>query len=392
MTERAELTSLVRAMGRADPADASEMLASAALELGGTDVVVYLLDFEQRILQPLPDRAAHDELPHPEEVEASIAGRALLQRRATTVERPDGTRVWVPILEGSDPTGVLAMTLPTADEAVLAACEDLGVLAGFVIATQDRVTDVYGLHRRRKAMTMAAGMQWELLPPLTLTAGRVTVAGMLEPAYEVGGDCFDYALNDPHLDFALMDSIGHGLRSAVVAALAMGCYRHGRREARTLEHIHRTLDSTIAEQCGEESFVTGLIGRLDLDSGTLAWVNAGHPPPLLVRHGRVVGPLAATHALPWGVGDGNCAPESAALEPGDSVVFYTDGVVEARGPRGVDFGVERLADLIGQHASDNLSVSTIVRLVVRAVLEHHGSVLTDDATVLMINWPGPARP
>src|SRR5579864_8721036 len=128
MTERAELTSLVRAMGRADPADASEMLASAALELGGTDVVVYLLDFEQRVLQPLPDRAAHDEVPGPEEVEASVAGRALLQRRATTVERPDGTRVWVPILEGSDPTGVLAMTLPTVDEAVLAACEDLGVL------------------------------------------------------------------------------------------------------------------------------------------------------------------------------------------------------------------------------------------------------------------------
>ena len=75
---------------------------------------------------------------------------------------------------------------------------------------------------------------------------RVAVAGMLEPAYEVGGDCFDYAINGSYLDLAIMDSMGHGVRSAMVAALAAGCYRHDRREGRILEHIHRNLDAAVS--------------------------------------------------------------------------------------------------------------------------------------------------
>jgi serine phosphatase RsbU (regulator of sigma subunit) len=276
------------------------------------------------------------------------------------------------------------------DDAMLAACEDLGVLAGYLIAMQARVTDLYGLHRRRKAMSLAASMQWDLLPPLTLTSRLVTAAGMLEPAYDVGGDCFDYALNGKQLDMAFMDSMGHGLRSAMMSALAVGCYRHDRREGRTLEHIHQSLDAVIAQECGDEAFVTGHLGRLDLSTGIFTWINAGHPPPMLVRNGRVVASVDSTPSLPWGLGTGSDGAEiiTTALEPGDSVLFYTDGVVETRGGHDEEFGVDRLADLVGQHASNQLPVSLIVRTVVQAVLEHHQGKLTDDATVLMINWPG----
>jgi len=364
------------------------MVAAAASEVGGSDVVVYLVDFEQESLQPLPDHAAHEELPHPEDVGTTVAGRAFLQRRAMTAERPDGARVWAPVMEGSDPTGVLAVTVPSADDAALSVCEDLGVLAGYLVATQARVTDLYNLHRRRRSMTLPASMQWELLPPLTLTSRRVTVAGMLEPAYEVGGDCFDYALNEPYFDFVLMDSMGHGLRSAMAAGLAVGCYRHARREGRALPYVHEVLDSTLRTEL-DGAFVTGHAGRLELDTGELSWVTAGHPSPLLVRHGRVVGPLDGPRSLPWGLGDGASELGTVALEPGDTVVLYSDGVVEARGARGVDFGADRLADLVGQHASDQLPIALIVRLVVRAVLEHHGGRLSDDATLLMVNWPGP---
>jgi serine phosphatase RsbU (regulator of sigma subunit) len=384
-----DIAGLIRAMKRADPADLPEMMTSAVAELGGADVVVYLVDFGQQVLEPLPDRSTHEELPHSEEVGTTIAGRAFLQRRAATAERPDGTRVWVPIIEASDPTGVLALTIPNADEASLANFEDLGILAGYLIATQARVTDVYNLHRRRQAMSLPASMQWDLLPPLTLISRQVVVAGMLEPAYEVGGDSFDYALNGSALDVAIMDSMGHGLRSAMVSALAMGCYRHERREGRTLEHVHGSLDAAIAGELDGDAFVTGQLGRLDLNTGVLTWVNAGHPPPLLVRRGRVIGPLEGPPALPWGLGPGDVEVTTTALEPADSVLLYTDGVVEARGSRAEDFGAARLADLVGKHASDQLPVSLIVRHIVRAVVEHHGGELCDDATVLMIHWPGP---
>jgi serine phosphatase RsbU (regulator of sigma subunit) len=383
-----DFAGLMQAMRRADPADVADMMMSAAAEVGGADVVVYLVDFEQEVLEPLPDRSTRDELPSAEEVATTIAGRAFLRGRATTAERPDGTRVWVPIIEGSDPTGVLALTLTEADAAKLGSCEELGVLAGYLLATQARVTDLYNLHRRRKEMSLAASMQWDLLPPLTLASRRVAAAGMVEPAYDVGGDCFDFALNGAYLDVAVMDSMGHGLRSAMVAALAMGCYRHDRREGGTLDRLHRNLDAVIADQGDGEAFVTGQIGRLDLNTGVLTWINAGHPPPLLVRHGRVVGPLDTTPALPWALGPSDVELSTTALEPGDSVLFYTDGVIEARGARREDFGAARLADIVGQHASDELPIRLIVRHIIRAVVEHHGGQLDDDATVLMIHWPG----
>ena len=388
--EGLQINSFFRSMRRADPADVGDAMASAAASFGASDLVLYLADFEQQVLEPLPDRSTHEELPHSEEVATTLAGRVFLQSESASADRADGTRVWVPIVEGSDTTGVLALTLPHLSEKLLAACEELGALAGLQLAVQTRVTDLYGLHRRRKAMSLAASMQWDLLPPLTLSSRRVVVAGMLEPAYEVGGDCFDYALNGSQFDFAFMDSMGHGLRSAMVAALAIGCYRHDRRESRTLDAMHRNIDGVIGQEFGGDCFVTGQLGRLDLSTGSVQWVNAGHPTPLLVRHGRVVGSLEGPPTVPWGVGPHDFQVYTEQLEPGDSLLFYTDGVVGARGESGGDFGSGRLADLVGKYASDGIPLALIVRNIVRAVVAHHGGNLQDDATVLMVNWPGPA--
>ena len=361
-----------------------------ATPLAPTNVVVYLVDFEQRVLEPVADRAAHSELPQPEEVSTTLAGRAFLERRAEVAARSDGDRVWVPIIEGSDPTGVLALTVPVADDRTRAACEDLGLIAGYLIATHTRVTDVYSLHRRRKAMSLPASMQWDLLPPLTVHTRRVTAAGMVEPAYDVGGDCFDYAVNGPQFDVAVMDSMGHGMRASVVAGLAIGCYRHGRRQGHSLEHIHQALDTAISAQCDGEGFVTGQLARLELATGTLSIINAGHPPPFLVRGGRVIGELECPPDVPWGLGCYRDAATVLSLEPGDSVLFYSDGVTEARGHPNEDFGAARLADLAGRYFSDQLPLGLIVRLLTQAVLDHHGGRLHDDATVLAVNWPVPA--
>jgi phosphoserine phosphatase RsbU/P len=377
------------ATGGADPGDVPGMLVAAVSELGATNLVVYLVDFEQRLLEPIRDQSAPSALAETEEVGVSVAGRAFVERQAQVVERDDGTRVWVPIIEGSDPTGVLALTIPAVNDEAIRACQELGVLAGYLIATHARVTDLYNLHRRRRSMTLAASMQWDLLPPLAVQTNRVAAAGMIEPAYEVGGDCFDYALNGPNFDFAIMDSMGHGVRSAVVAGLAIGAYRHGRRQGQSLEHIHQALDGVIRDECGGDGFVTGQLGRLELGSGSLAILNAGHPPPLLIRHGRVIQKLDCPPAPPWGIGSERAQRTVVSLEPGDSVLLYSDGVVEGRGRPYSDFGVERLQDLAGRHFSDQVPLGLIVRLLTEAVLTYHGGRLHDDATVFVVNWPGP---
>jgi hypothetical protein len=387
MATKIDLGRVLRVTREEDPSDVVDTVAMVAGEMGGTDAVVYLVDFEQEVLEPLPDRSGHVELPHTEDVASSLAGEAFLNCEARTAPSSDGTRIWVPILEGCDTTGVLAMTVPEADGPILEACKDLGSLAGCLMSTQARFTDFYNLHRRREAMSLAATMQWDLLPPLNLSSRRAVVAGMLEPAYGVGGDCFDYALNGSRLDLAMMDSMGHGLHSAMIAGLAMSSYRHDRREARSLELIHANLDSVIAAE-GQGAFVTGQIGHLDLATGTFTWINAGHPPPLLVRGGGAAAITRGFRTLPWGLGGDEVRTTRTSLEPGDSVLFYTDGVTEIRGRHAEAFGSERLADLLAEHASDH-AVGLVVRHIIRAVVEHHDSRLPDDAAVLMIQWLGP---
>lgn len=389
-----DLRAALRAAQNADPASIPDIVLRLAGDLGATDVVLYLVDFAQTTLEPVPDRSTHADVPHSENVSATMAGRAFLEQRAARAERSDGVRVWVPIIEGSDRTGVLALTVPVATDAVVEGCEELGLLAGYLIATQARATDLYNLHRRRRALTLAASMQWDLLPPLVLKTKRLSVACVLQPAYEVGGDCFDYALNNMVFDIAMVDAMGHGVTSSLIGALTVGSYRHDRREGRTLERIHDNLDAAMAAHFPQPAFATGQLARIDLDTGAMTWTNAGHPLPMLIRGGRVVQELECPPTLPWGLGSlangGACtAVATEALEPGDSVLFYTDGVIEAHMPGKDPFGVERLADLAGQHASDQLQPEEIVRQIVRAVLDHQNDHLADDATILLVQWHGP---
>jgi serine phosphatase RsbU (regulator of sigma subunit) len=386
------LTPLLRMNLNQQPAAGPAAIESAGAEFGASDVVTYLVDFGQLFLEPLGDYSSHNELPHSEEVASTMAGRAFLTQSPVSARRPEGIRLWVPICEGSDRTGVLAVTIPDDDAETLQSCADLGVLAGYLIATNARVSDVFNLHRRRKAMTLAASMQWDLLPPLVFRSPLVALAGVLEPAYEVGGDCFDYAMNGAVLDIALMDSMGHGLNSAILAGLAVGCYRHDRRHGRTLQSMHQALDRTIKERYGGSGFVTGQLAQLNVETGQLRWTNAGHPLPLHIRNGRVIGDLTCPPTVPWGFGirDGQPVVAEEALEPGDSVLFYTDGAIEGKKSQRGGFGLERLIDLVGQTASDQLSAEEIVRHVARAVFEYHGQRLDDDATLFIVQWSGSA--
>src|SRR5947209_7257829 len=108
-----DLGRAMRVAKGSDPASVSDVVVRIAADLGATDVVLYLADFAQTMLEPLPDRATHSELPSSEEVSSTMAGRAFTDQRAAIAERSDGVRVWVPIVEGSDRTGVLAVSVPT---------------------------------------------------------------------------------------------------------------------------------------------------------------------------------------------------------------------------------------------------------------------------------------
>jgi len=392
---------LLRLAQVADPQQVVETLSMTVAEIGGIDVVLYLIDFDQTRLKPHPDVLPHGADPTVASVDGSMAGRVFSSGEPLAARREDGWHVWVPVTERAEKLGVLSMTLSTWDERMEQFCIELGIAAAHLVVTADRYTDLLTQLRRRKDMSLAAEMQWGLLPPLAFRVETTTVAGLLEPAYDVGGDCFDYSLNGDVLDFAVFDAMGHGLHSALLSSLTVAAYRSLRRERRPRDvgGLLAGLDSTLADHGIGDTFVTAVVAQLDITTGRLEWASAGHPVPLHVRRSRTLPAVESRSLLPLGL---NAAFErtgitgitgievvETALEPGDGLLLYTDGVVEARDVHGAEFGEARLRDLLERECSSEREPTEVLRRLVQSVLAHHGSRLRDDASTLYLRWDGP---
>jgi serine phosphatase RsbU (regulator of sigma subunit) len=357
----------------------------AGQALDADDVAIYLADYEQTLLVPLPDGTDRAPL----EINTTLAGRAFAAIAVQEAEAGSGQRLWLPLLDGAERLGVLGLTIPAADPVVRVRCGWLATLVAELLLSRGQYTDTYSQTRRRQPMGLAAEMQWQLLPPLTFVTPRVVIAGLLEPAYEVAGDAFDYALNGDTAHLAVIDPVGHDLTASVLAAVTVGCYRHSRRAGLDLQATHAAMDQAIAGQFGGERFVTGQLAQLDCVTGLLQWVNAGHPLPLLLRGAKVVDTLACHPVPPLGVGPGQPEIATAALEPGDRVLFYTDGVTEGRNLAGEPFGEARLADLLVRATLAGQPAAETMRRLAHAILAHQGRTPRDDATMVFLEWPGP---
>src|SRR3712207_3484581 len=200
-------------------------------------------------------------------------------------------------------------------------------------------------------MTLAAEIQWSLLPPLTFVNQSVTVAGGLEPAYEVAGDSLDYAIDRGIARFAVFDGMGHGIVSAQLISLVVAAYRNARRAGQSLTDAAAHIESAVNDVFRVESFATALLCELDTTTGRLTWISAGHHEPLLLRAGHLVRALQVEPLLPLGLNQGLMQAVTAPLgreqlQPGDMLLLYTDGVTEARSPDGEFFGQDRLVDLV----------------------------------------------
>src|SRR5580693_3547907 len=299
------------------------LVAEEAARIGGRDVSILLQDYGQRVLRPLPGRGLT--VGEPERIDDSQAGRAFLSATVVEQAHPGGVRMFLPLLDGSDEVGVLALTLAEVDDDDRRLMRRLAGLVADMIVTKDSYTDQFFQARRSQPMSLAAEIQWTLLPPLTMLTPQVALAGILEPAYDVAGDSFDYAINDNIVHLAVIDAMGHGLNAAMLATLAIGAYRHARRANVELPDLYGIMDSAVAAQFGPDQFVTAQVMRLDIATGHLRWVNAGHPAPLLIRDGRVIQALDSPTTLPVGFGGGTPVISEHKLRRGDRVLFFTDG-------------------------------------------------------------------
>jgi hypothetical protein len=374
-------TEALRILSADASADLGRLLAATCAP--GCDPVVYLADFARQVLLPLAAGIPE------EQVEGTLPGRAYTTGEPAVSERDGYARVWVPVLEQTARTGVLAVSLPDAGDGNLRQAELLGVFAGLALAGMSRATDAPRVRRQDRSMSLPASMQWDLLPPWGIQMPGALVAGILEPAYDIAGDAYDYAAAGGVLHFAIIDGMGHGLGSTLLAGLAVGAYRHARRAGAPARAVHTAIDEALASGYDDLSFATGLIGTLTAGTGRLEWTCAGHPPPLLLRGTNVVAELQCEPTVPFGLETGVPAVSGYDLEPDDAVLLYTDGVTDAHMPGGEPFGLDRLADLLERESASAHHPEELLRRLVRAVLDHQGGQLRDDATLLLLRWTGP---
>ncbi|HEV7749997.1 MAG TPA: GAF domain-containing SpoIIE family protein phosphatase [Baekduia sp.] len=378
---------LLRRTHLSAPSDLARIIAGQAASIGAGDLVLYLIDYEQAMLMPLGD-AGH----RPLSVAGTLAGRAF---RTTSVIRSagedgQGERLWLPLLDGTERMGVMALSFAVdggVDDRTLAVCERYAHLAALLLVTKNAYGDAFERIRRRQRMTIASELLWELVPPLLFATDRLAIAGMLEPCYDNGGDAFDYAINEDTLHLGIFDAMGHGLAAAGVAAFALSAYRHSRRGGYDLAETYVAMDEAVGGQFPGDRYVTAVIARVDLDSGRLSWISAGHPPPLVIRDGRHVLPLVAPPSTPLGV-ETPAAPQVAemSLEPGDLLLLYTDGLSEARGDDGSMFGTGGLGEFIVREAAAGQTAPETLRRLRHAIVEGARGGLRDDASALLVEW------
>ena len=382
--DRGALAEYVRRSLMVEPSALGILAQLAADALGARSGRLFVADYGLRRVRELRgDGTGGEELV----LDGTIAGRAFASG-APVEQGPGPVCVWVPLSEGSERIGLLELAFdesPT-ELATWGELTDVARMMALTMVSGRRYTDVLLRARRSQPLSDAAEAQWDLLPPLSYAGSQVAVSGILEPAYSIGGDSFDYAINPGRLDMAIIDAVGHGLPAVSMATAAINTLRNARREQRTLEQAYHQVDQRLVEQFGQSYYVTGQIATLDVASGRLTWVNAGHVLPLLVRNGSFVGELVCAPSMPMGLGGRVVQVAVESLQSGDRVLFHTDGISESQSPEGSAFGTDRLADFLVRATMDGASVAETIRRLSAKVIAHVGAGLRDDATLFLIEY------
>lgn len=390
MTDSDFVGRLHRALDAAPPYALPTVVSAALAEaVGAKDVSLLLADYGEVTLERVASETdsfdAGNESAGSLPIDGSAAGQAFLTQ--APVEEPDnsGQRVFLPVTVRAERLGVLDVLLPEIPTPELReSLHQAAIVVGYVVASARRYTDLFERVRRRRDLILAAEIQWELLPVLAYDADEVSVAGALEPAYAIAGDSFDYAVEADHLHVAITDGMGHGLRAALLGSLAVAALRHARRRGRDVLAQVKEASQVVHDQFGGDQFVTGTVVSVDVPTGEMRIVNAGHPRPWLSRGDRVTA-LDLYADYPMGLFPGvEYREQTLPLEPGDRIVLVSDGVIEATTPTGAEFGAEHLARLLTETRTQ--APVEVVRQITRAVLDHSQAPLRDDATVVCLDW------
>ncbi|MFE2585650.1 PP2C family protein-serine/threonine phosphatase [Streptomyces sp. NPDC059378] len=294
-----------------------------------------------------------------------------------------GQRVIVPVTNRGDAIGLLELLLPVdPGKDVLDEVGEAAHILAYIVIANGRFTDFYTWGKRTRPPTLAAEIQYQLLPSsLSCEAAQFTLCGSLEPSEDLSGDTFDYTLDRDTLHVSVTDPMGHDIDAALAATVLVSALRGARRAGAGLaEQAHRADQALVDHGHGH---ATGQLLRINLHTGQAQLVNAGHPWPLRMREGTVeVVTCEVDH--PFGLSEFATHPyrvQDLDLRHGDRLLIFTDGMIERHGEK-VDLRalLERTRGLHPRETA--LMLTSAVRDAAHGRLE-------DDATVMCLDWHGP---
>ncbi|MFE3473163.1 PP2C family protein-serine/threonine phosphatase [Streptomyces sp. B27] len=249
-----------------------------------------------------------------------------------------------------------------------------------------------GTRMRREAelasvRSIAEVAQRVLQRPVPRQVGPLEVAASYTSAVaesRIGGDLYEVVVSPYGVRIIVGDVQGKGLAAVETAALVLGVFREAAHDEPDLAAVAARLERTVTREANGEKFVTAILAEIHTDEESIAFLNCGHPAPMIIRPDRSVDfPLPPAYALPIGMGGlGGDPPHPyrADFGPGEQLLLYTDGVTEARNAEGTFYPLEERAGLL------DLFDANAALEVLRRDIVLHASGPHDDAAMLLLRY------
>ncbi|MET7745093.1 PP2C family protein-serine/threonine phosphatase [Streptomyces sp. NPDC005385] len=350
-------------------------------------VELLMVDYGLSVLQPV------SVLPYtlePVSVHNSPAGRAFGAQDPYIEGLSEGlVCIHLPVTVRGDRLGVLSVTLPGGEHArsCLGELTEIAEVLGHEVVVAERDTDLYLVARRKDRLTLAAEMQWQLLPGRSCACPEYEVGAQLEPAYAIFGDNFDWSQTADRLILYVSNGMGEGMEASLLTNLAVNALRNARRAGINLPDQAALADQAVHAHYRGRCYLSSLMLDFDLTSGRVQVVDAGSPQLLRLRNGTVER-VTFDAQLPLGMfEETDYVAQEFQVEPGDRLVFVSDGVYEGAAPGGEFYGDAALNRAI---LSTRLPpAAEVPRAVLRELTDHRGKAApTDDALVVCLDWRG----
>ncbi|MFB8249698.1 PP2C family protein-serine/threonine phosphatase [Streptomyces sp. NPDC055952] len=350
-------------------------------------VELFLADYGMSVLQPV------SVLPHtldPVPVHNSPAGRAFGAQEPYLESLAGGAvRAHLPVSVRGDRLGVLTVTLPDAAHAedCVGELAEIAEVLGHEVVVAERDTDLYLQARRRDRLTLAAEMQWQLLPARSCARPEYDLGAQLEPAYAIFGDNFDWSASADRLSLYVTNGMGEGIEASLLTNLAISALRNARRAGLAIDDQAALADQAVYAHYRGRCYLSVLMLDIELATGRARAVDAGSPQLLRLRRGTVER-VVFDAQLPLGMfEETDYVVQEFGVEPGDRLVFVSDGVYDVASPGGEPYGDAALARAI--QSTRLLPAADVPRAILRELTGHRGRpVPDDDALVVCLDWRG----